>query len=64
MGTHEDRLFETNEEYETSTDSQVWEEPEPTPEGDARTPHVADDVPEADALDQARPVPLEDDRSR
>jgi hypothetical protein len=54
------------ESYETdpvSTDEQVWEDPDLSTPGETR-PVIPDGVPESDALDQARPVPFDDDRSR
>jgi hypothetical protein len=61
METERDRAALTFETYPVSTDDLVWEDSELS-EPEEISPVILDDVPAADALDQARTVPLDDDR--
>lgn len=61
METELGRAAAINEAYPVSTDDLVWAESE-SPEPEEMSPVILDDVPAADALDQARTVPLDDDR--
>lgn len=61
MGTELGRAAASFDTYPTSTDDLVWADSESS-EPEEMSPVILDDVPAADALDQARTVPLDDDR--
>lgn len=61
METEPGRAAATFDTYPVSTDDLVWADPESL-EPQEVSPVIPDDVPAADALDQTRTVPLDDDR--
>ncbi len=61
METEQGRAAAAFDTYPASTDDLVWADPESS-EPEDMNPVILDDVPAADALDQARTVPLNDER--
>jgi hypothetical protein len=61
MEVHGGSAAEAFDAEPMSTDDIVWTDSE-LPGSEEMRPVILDDVPAADALDQARTVPLDDDR--